>query len=86
MKLHRASDGSFSPEPHLDPYLPKIQAPVLIIWGDTDRILDVGGAAVLEKKLKNCRTVVMKETGHMPMLEKPKETASLYVGFLKGTR
>lgn len=86
MKLHRASDGSFSPEPHLDPYLPKIQAPVLLIWGDTDRILDVGGVAVLEKKLQNCRTVVMKETGHMPMLEKPKETASLYAGFLKGTR
>jgi abhydrolase domain-containing protein 6 len=86
MKLHRASDGSFSPEPHLDPYLPKIQARVLIVWGDTDRILDVGGAAVLEKKLKNCQAVVMKETGHMPMLEKPKETASLYVGFLKGTR
>ena len=86
MKLHRVSDGSFSPESLLDPYLPKIQVPVLIVWGDTDKILDVGGAAVLEKKLKNCRTVVMKETGHMPMLEKPKETASLYVGFLKGTR
>ena len=40
----------------------------------------------MEKKLKNCRTVIMKETGHMPMLEKPKETASHYVGFLKGTR
>jgi len=86
MKLHRASDGSFSPESLLDSFLPKIQAPVLIVWGDADRILDVGGAAVLEKKLKNCRTVVMKETGHMPMLEKPKEAASLYVGFLKGTR
>ena len=36
MKLHRASDGSFSPESLLDPYLPKIQVPVLIIWGDTD--------------------------------------------------
>ena len=86
MKLHRASDGSFSPESLLDPYLPKIQAPVLIIWGDTDRILDVGGAVVLEKKLKNCRTIIMKETGHMPMLEKPKETASAYIGLLKGTR
>jgi abhydrolase domain-containing protein 6 len=73
-------------ESFLEPYLPKIQAPVLIIWGDTDRVLDVGGASVLEKKLKNCRAVVMKDTGHMPMLEKPQETASTYVGFLKSKR
>lgn len=82
---HR-SDVSSSRESFLTPYLAKIQAPVLIVWGDTDRILDVGGAAVLEKKLKNCQAVVMKNTGHMPMLEKPKETASLYLEFLKGTR
>jgi abhydrolase domain-containing protein 6 len=72
-------------ESFLDPYLPKIQAPVLIIWGEADKILDVGGASVLEKKLKNCRAVVMKATGHMPMLEKPQETASYYAGFLKRT-
>lgn len=86
MKLHRAGDGSFSPESRLDPYLPKIQAPVLIVWGDTDRILDVGGAAILERKLSRARIVIMKETGHMPMLEKPKETAFSYVGFLKARR
>jgi abhydrolase domain-containing protein 6 len=86
MKWDRRSDVSPSSESFLDPYLPKIQAPVLIIWGESDRILDPSGAAVLEKRLKNYRTVVMKETGHMPMLEKPQETASHYVAFLKGTR
>lgn len=75
---------SSSIENLLKPYLPQIQAPVLIIWGDTDKILDVGGVAVLEKNLKNYKTVIMKDTGHIPMLEKPKETASYYVSFLKG--
>jgi abhydrolase domain-containing protein 6 len=70
-------------ETFLEPYLPQIQAPVLIIWGDTDRILDVGGVAVLEKNLKNYKTVIMKDTGHIPMMESPKDTASHYVSYLK---
>ena len=70
----------------LKPYLPQIQAPVLIIWGDTDKILDVGGVSVLEKNLKNYQTVIMKDTGHTPMLEKPQETASYYLSYLKGKK
>jgi pimeloyl-ACP methyl ester carboxylesterase len=70
----------------LEPFLPMIQAPVLIIWGDKDRILDVSGASVLEKGLKNHQTIIMKETGHVPMMEKPAETAAAYIGFLKNQR
>lgn len=66
------------------PYLPRIQAPVLIIWGDSDRILDVGGVSALQRHLKDHRTVIMEKTGHVPMLEKPQETASHYRGYLKG--
>ena len=55
----------------------------MIIWGDTDKVLDVGGVSVLEKNLKNYQTVIMKDTGHAPMLEKPQETASYYVNYLK---
>jgi pimeloyl-ACP methyl ester carboxylesterase len=73
-------------ETYLEPYLPQIQAPVLILWGDTDKILDVGGVAVLEKNLKNYKTVIMKNTGHIPMLENPQETAAHYVSYLKGKK
>jgi pimeloyl-ACP methyl ester carboxylesterase len=70
----------------LEPFLPMVQAPVCIIWGDQDRILDVSGVSILEKGLKNHQTVIMKETGHIPMMEKPAETASAYIGFLKNQR
>jgi abhydrolase domain-containing protein 6 len=70
----------------LEPFLPMIQAPVCIILGDRDRILDVSGVSILEKGLKNHRTVVMKETGHLPMMEKPAETAAEYMSFLKNQR
>ena len=62
--------------------LPLIQAPVLIIWGDQDKLTDVGGVAFLEKRLKNYRTVIIEDTGHCPMVEKPKETAKAYMSFL----
>jgi len=76
-------DGTSVLETLLLPYLPMIQAPVLIIWGDSDKVVDAGGVAVLEKHLKNSRTVIMKDTGHCPMLEKPEETAAAYLAFLK---
>jgi pimeloyl-ACP methyl ester carboxylesterase len=67
----------------LEPFLPMIQAPTTIIWGDQDRILDVSGAPILEKGIKNHQTVIMKDTGHIPMIEKPEETAQAYKNFLK---
>jgi abhydrolase domain-containing protein 6 len=70
----------------LAPVLPQIQAPVLILWGEQDKMLDVGGVAFLEKNLKNYRTVIMKDTGHCPMIEKPEETAKAYRSFLNEKR
>lgn len=70
----------------LEPLLPTIQAPVLIVWGDRDRIFDVSDASILEKGLKNHQTVIIKDTGHVPMMEKPAETATVYVNFLKNHR
>jgi len=69
----------------LELFLPDIHAPVLIIWGDTDKILDVSCVSILERKLKNSRTVIMKEMGHVPILERPQETATFYLDFLKNT-
>ena len=69
----------------LETFLPAIHAPVLIIWGDTDKILDVSCVSILEKKLENYHTVIMKEMGHVPILERPQETAMSYLYFLKNT-
>jgi len=67
----------------LETSLPLIQAPVLIIWGDADKIRDVSGVSILEKNLKTYKTVIMKDTGHAPMIEKPEETNKSYMNFLK---
>jgi pimeloyl-ACP methyl ester carboxylesterase len=66
----------------LAPVLPLIQAPVLIVWGDRDRLCDIGGVAFLEQNLKHDPTVILRGTGHSPEKERPEDAASAYVRFL----
>lgn len=67
----------------LEKQLPKIKAPTLILWGDQDRIFDISSVPVFEKGLKNHKTVIIKDCGHAPQAEKPKETAAYYLDFIK---
>lgn len=64
--------------------LPKIKAKTLIVWGDTDRVLDPSGARVFHQGIANSTLHIIKACGHSPMLEKPEETAGIYLDFLKG--
>jgi pimeloyl-ACP methyl ester carboxylesterase len=70
----------------LEKDLPKIKAPTLIVWGDKDKIIDISSVPVFEKGLKNHQTVIIKDCGHAPMLEKPQETAIRYLDFIKGIK
>ena len=70
----------------LERELPNIRAHTLILWGDQDKILDVSSVPVFEKGLKNHKTVIIKDCGHLPMLEKPQETATQYIDFIKGIK
>jgi len=64
--------------------LNKITAPTLIVWGDSDKLIDISSVPIFEKNIKNSKSVIIKECGHMPHMEKPAETASIYQDFLNG--
>ena len=66
----------------LQEHLSRLEMPVLIIWGDKDRIIDVSSVQVLEKNLKHYRTHILKDCGHGPMLERPEETAGYIIDFI----
>ena len=66
----------------LEPLLGDIEQPVLIIWGEFDRVLDVSSIDVMEPLLPQAQVIVMQDTGHLPMLERPADTAALYLEFL----
>ena len=67
----------------LEPLLADIEVPVLILWGEHDRVLDVSSIEVMRPLLPDAEVVIMKETGHLPMIERPAETAEHYLGFLE---
>ena len=70
----------------LEKQLPKIKVPTLILWGDQDKVHDVSSVPVFEKGLKNHKTVIIKDCGHVPQVEKAKETATNYLDFIKNIK
>jgi len=57
--------------------------PTLILWGADDRVLHVSGAKILESVMPKAQVAIMKGVGHLPMIEKPAETAEIYIRFLR---
>jgi pimeloyl-ACP methyl ester carboxylesterase len=51
--------------------LSEIQHPTLIVWGRDDRIVPVGGAYRYEQLIGDSRRVILEDTGHVPMIERP---------------
>ena len=69
-------------ESGLEPLLPDIQQPVLILWGEYDRVIDKSAIDVMRPLLPKCEVVVLQDTGHVPMLERPEESAQHYLAFI----
>jgi len=67
----------------LESALKGLPVPALILWGERDRITDVSGAAILESVMPRAGAIVMKDTGHLPMVENPGLTAGHYLEFQK---
>jgi len=65
--------------------LPEIQAPTLVVWGEKDSILSVHDAGEFERLIPDARKVVMEDTGHVPMVERPIAFNDLVMQFLAET-
>ena len=68
----------------LEPLLGEIRQPVLVIWGDHDRVLDVSSVDVMRPLLPQAEFVVMQNTGLFPTPERPAKTAAYCLEFLDG--
>jgi pimeloyl-ACP methyl ester carboxylesterase len=67
--------------PRLDSLLTNITAKTLVIWGDHDRIIHPGTAAVFTNGIRGSELLVVSNCGHVPQMERPKETAEAIIGF-----
>jgi pimeloyl-ACP methyl ester carboxylesterase len=62
--------------------LPEIRQPTLIVWGEQDSIIPVKDAHEFERLISDSRKVVMAETGHISMAERPVAFNELMMDFL----
>jgi pimeloyl-ACP methyl ester carboxylesterase len=61
--------------------LPMLHLPVLLVWGDRDRMIPVAHAKAALEQLPNGRLVVFEGAGHFPHLDQPTRFAELMSGF-----
>lgn len=66
--------------------LAQIHAPTLLLWGREDRLLHVSSAEVWAKGIAGARLEIWDGIGHMPMVERPAQTAALFRQFLERPR
>jgi pimeloyl-ACP methyl ester carboxylesterase len=62
--------------------LPEIGVPTLIVWGEQDSIIPVKDADEFERLISDSRKVVMRQTGHIGMAERPAAFNDLMIDFL----
>lgn len=60
-----------------------IQTPTLILWGEKDRMTHVDNATLFHNTIKGSELVILKEIGHVPLLEDPARTADEIDGFIE---
>jgi pimeloyl-ACP methyl ester carboxylesterase len=65
----------------IESHVKGLSVPTLIVWGDQDRVIHVDSAPILKALLPNSRAIIMRGIGHLPMLERPAESASDYLKF-----
>ena len=63
--------GASMTDPALTSRLSTLEIPTLVLWGDSDRIVDAGYGRAYAAAIPMARFQLLPETGHSPQLETP---------------
>lgn len=66
----------------LQPYIPKLLCPTLLIWGDADTATPISDARLMEQLLPDAGLVVCEGAGHYSFLEQPAKVHAALKSFL----
>lgn len=61
----------------------RVRKPTLILWGEKDRMTHVDNAILFHNTIEGSQLVILKDIGHVPLLEAPKQTADTIDKFIK---
>ncbi|MFL5842697.1 MAG: alpha/beta fold hydrolase [Thermoleophilaceae bacterium] len=60
-----------------------VKCPTLLVWGREDNLVPVKDADEFERLIPNARKVILEDTGHCAMIERPETFNDLLVEFLQ---
>jgi pimeloyl-ACP methyl ester carboxylesterase len=66
----------------LDPVLPAVRIPTLIVWGRGDRLIPLADGVRLRAAIRGARLVVLEHCGHEPQVECPEQFDQVLRRFL----
>jgi pimeloyl-ACP methyl ester carboxylesterase len=61
-----------------------LRIPSLIVFGDMDSAIPPSTAGILHKLLPDSQVIMMQGIGHLPMIERPRQSAMDYLEFRSG--
>jgi pimeloyl-ACP methyl ester carboxylesterase len=62
--------------------IPNIRQPTLILWGESDGLIPLEIAYRFQQDLPNDTLVVLRNSGHVPMEENPRESLAVVLDFI----
>lgn len=71
--------------PELQRWLHRIKVPVLLLWGEDDKLAPVSMAQAWTGGLPDARLETIGNCGHLPHIERPDETLAAITAFTKET-
>lgn len=77
-----AQATAYGTRPEATSRLGSLHMPAMVLWGKEDAIVPVSVGRGLADDLPHAHFHVLKDCGHLPTLEKPAESAGLFVEFL----
>ncbi len=75
--------GTTSTDPSLAGRLAKVSVPVLIVWGASDRIVDVDYGRAWAGAIPNAKFLLLSEAGHVPQIEKPEKLVEVIWNYVE---
>ncbi len=66
-----------------DAKLGSIRVPTLVIWGREDVLIALSFGERFRKGIPGSRLIVLKNCGHLPQMQRPKEFNKVLIKFLE---
>lgn len=66
----------------LTPFLDKIKAPTLLVWGKNDRSTPLGDAYIMKEKVANSRLEIVEDSNHSLPYQNPQKFAKIILEFI----